>query len=534
MPDVPRQTAQPRDWKQLHLWQIQPIRDLLMLAAIIGVVYVGWVISIVTVPMLLALMLAYLFEPLVRFLTRRGYVSRPGVAIGLIVGAGLIIVLPVILGLGFAAIQGVKVGQSLASNVNWVIASVDKPDDAALRDLRPEGTAWREIRDFLVEQERKRRAQDERRSSSQGQDPAVAPPAFNRPLLSPAGTPPTDADLAALRSALGDAALAEFERALLSARQAWSRDNPAAPPTIAAAAEPALRAAAFDAQRPALESALDAREMEARARTVPNPDDTDIELHDATYFIVQWLRTNAAQIGRHALETGRGVFGVVWNWAAGFGVAAFAGFLTAFFFFFFCTGYGRVLQFWESLIPERRKGRVIELLHKMDRVIAGFVRGRLTICASLVVYYTIAYWAIGVPAPLILGPVIGLLSLVPYAANLGVPVAALLMWLNPAGAEGLQAQIWWILAAPIAVSVLAQILDDYILTPTIQGKSTDMDTPSILFASIAGGALAGVYGLLIAIPVTACLKILLNEVFWPQFRAWAGGHSSDFLPIAKD
>lgn len=502
----------------------------MMIAAIIGVVYVGWIISVVTVPMLLALMLAYLFEPLVRTLTRRGYVSRPGVAIGLIVGAGLIIVLPVILGLGFAAIQGVKVGQSLASNINWVIASVDKPDDATLRDLRAEGTAWREIRDFLVEQERKRRDQEERRK----QDSSTSPPPFVRPALSPAGSPPTEADLAVLRSVLGDAAAAEFERALASARSAWSLENPAAPPAIAAAAEPALRAASFDAQRPALESALDAREMEARARAAPDPNATDIELHDATFFVVQWLRNNAAQIGRHALETGRGVFGVVWNWAASFGVAAFGAFLTAFFFYFFCTGYGRVLHFWESLIPERRKGRVIELFHKMDRVIAGFIRGRLTICAALIAYYTIAYWTIGVPAPLILGPAIGLLSLLPYAANLGVPVAALLMWLSPAGAAAFQSDIWWILAAPIGVSVLAQVLDDYILTPTIQGKSTDMDTPSILFASIAGGALAGIYGLLIAIPVAACLKILLKEVFWPQFRAWAGGRSSDFLPIAKD
>jgi predicted PurR-regulated permease PerM len=84
------------------------------------------------------------------------------------------------------------------------------------------------------------------------------------------------------------------------------------------------------------------------------------------------------------------------------------------------------------------------------------------------------------------------------------------------------------------VQVLTQFLDDYVLTPTIQGKSTNMDTPTILFASIAGGALAGIYGLLLAIPVAACIKILMREVFWPRFRAWAQGNASDPLPIQSD
>ena len=60
-----------------------------------------------------------------------------------------------------------------------------------------------------------------------------------------------------------------------------------------------------------------------------------------------------------------------------------------------------------------------------------------------------------------------------------------------------------------------------------------MDTPTILFASLAGGLLAGVYGLLVAIPVAACMKILVREVVWPQFKAWAEGRADDPLPISK-
>jgi predicted PurR-regulated permease PerM len=87
------------------------------------------------------------------------------------------------------------------------------------------------------------------------------------------------------------------------------------------------------------------------------------------------------------------------------------------------------------------------------------------------------------------------------------------------------------LFAPTLFYFVGQMLDDYIWTPMIQGKSTGLDTPVILFASIAGGALFGVFGLLIAIPLAACAKILIQEIFWPRFKDWAEGRSADPLPI---
>jgi predicted PurR-regulated permease PerM len=60
-----------------------------------------------------------------------------------------------------------------------------------------------------------------------------------------------------------------------------------------------------------------------------------------------------------------------------------------------------------------------------------------------------------------------------------------------------------------------------------------MDMPTILFAVLAGGIIAGFYGILLAIPAAACLKILMRETFWPRFRAWADGRVKDFLPISR-
>jgi predicted PurR-regulated permease PerM len=90
---------------------------------------------------------------------------------------------------------------------------------------------------------------------------------------------------------------------------------------------------------------------------------------------------------------------------------------------------------------------------------------------------------------------------------------------------------WWgILLWPTVVYGIGQTLDDWVLTPMIQGKATDLDPVSIVVAVLAGGSLAGVYGMLLAVPAAACVKILIRELVMPRVRAWSEGRARDPLP----
>lgn len=427
---------QSSDWQRLHLWQIQPLRDLLVVALLLGLVYVGYLTRVVTIPLLLAMLLAYLFEPVVKRITRKGMVSRAGAAAGIIVLAGVVVVLPVTLGITFAAAQGAAAAANLAQDLSAVRKSVEKPDDEALAAVVPRG-AWNKIREWAVHYQK------------QGGGGAGLGP---------------------------------------------------------------------DAE--------------------PDPDPTrTAKVQNLVGWVADWVQENAAgvgsAVGKQAIGTGATAVGAVFGVAVSLGTIGFMGLLTAFFFFFISSGWGRVLKFWKGFIPVGGKAEVLRLARKMDRVIAGFVRGRVTICAIIAVYMTIAYWLIGTPVPLLLGPIVGLLFIVPFVHVLGAPVAMLLMWLEPSGVAW-QQEWWWIVFAPIGVYLGAQFMDDWILTPQIQGQNTDMDTPTILFASIAGGALAGIYGLLLAIPIAACIKILLVEVGLPKIKDWAAGKAPDPLPIARE
>jgi predicted PurR-regulated permease PerM len=486
MPEVvPNKSApvaepQPPDWRKVRLWQIQPVRDLLVVAFLVGLFYLGYLLSSVTVPLLLALGLAYLVEPIVSRVTRSGRIRRPVAAAGVIVISALVVVVPVVVGSGFAVAQGARVADSLGRNFTRFNASVAAPGDEALRERLPQG-AWRRMRDFIVDLQKRhpelaagRNAESKKVGGDEQGDGATA--------SGEAGVPPT------------------------------------LPP------KPAGRETGAPGDP-------------AKVGDGPLDDDREPTTGERwADFAYDWVQTNAPAVRRwftgNIVGSGRDAFGVLWGALLSLFYLGFMLFLTLFFFFFMCSAWGGVKHQLTSLVPEKNKDRVLDIVGKMDRVIAAFIRGRLLISAILSVLLTIGFWFIGAPAPLVLGLLIGVLSLVPYLALLGVPVVVILMWLNPSDVAW-QSTWWWVVFAPCVLYWIVQATDDYIWTPLIQGKATGMDTPSILFAVLAGASLAGFYGVMVAIPAAACVKILLKEVFWPRFEAWAKGQSRDFLPISR-
>jgi predicted PurR-regulated permease PerM len=498
------QPAPGLDWRRLHLWQIQPVRDVLVIAAVFGLVYLGEALRVVTVPMLIALALAYLFEPIVRRLTSSGKMRREVCALLIIVLAAVLIVTPVTIGAGFAVMQGVGYAQEVARNTETLVRSLDKPE--AANELP--GPGWKKLREFLVDERDKAREYESWRESQRGTSNGTSNGAES-------GTDPTSPAPETRKPQPVKPHAAADDRASGAAKTTDAADT-----AKSATTEPEAK---IDAAAGDTDAAADATVL------VPPPEPS-LTYRTVTWAI-DWLQTNAQALGQRAIAGGAGAVAALLRTATWLGKISFTGFLTAFFFFFFCTGYGRVLTFAQRLVPKAGKTRVLDLLGKMDKVIAAFIRGRLTICFIQMIVFTIAFTIIGVPAALILGPVVGLLTLLPYVAGLAVPLVILLMWLDPP--TGFRGLWWWIVFAPIMAQVFSQLIDDYVLTPRIQGKATGMDTPTILFASIAGATLAGMYGLLLAIPVAACIKILLQEVFWPRFRAWAEGRARDFLPLEE-
>lgn len=194
--------------------------------------------------------------------------------------------------------------------------------------------------------------------------------------------------------------------------------------------------------------------------------------------------------------------------------------LVPIYFLFFTWNYGPLLDRARDLIPSANRDQVLHIAERMDSAVGNFVRGRLTVCAWMMVMFSVGFMISGVPYWFLLGCGTGLLSFIPFTAVFGCALAVLLKWVDASSTGGettlLQAALW-----PVATYCVIQLFEGWVLTPWIQSQSMSMNPVTVLVVLMIGGSVAGLYGLLLAIPITGCLKVLSQEILAPKLEAWA-------------
>lgn len=198
--------------------------------------------------------------------------------------------------------------------------------------------------------------------------------------------------------------------------------------------------------------------------------------------------------------------------------------LVLIYFFFLAWGFNSAVRGLAKYLPESRRERIVEIVSQMDQAIGSFFRGRLVIACIMGGLLSIGWFWTGVPYWFFLGMVSGLLNIVPYLSILTWPVAILLKYLEALNDSGGNPSFVSIAVWPSVVYVVVQLSEGWLLTPWIQSGQTNMSAATILIVVLIGGAVAGIWGLLFAIPVAACIKILLDEVLLPRLRSWAAKH----------
>lgn len=450
-------------WR-VHLWQIQGVRDVLLIAAILVLVYIGYWLRDVTVPLLIALALAYLFEPLVQRLCRLRGITRSGAVLIILltvgVGATLLVTLTAPLAIG----QTVRlINRVRSSDFGALAARAAEYAPEQYRDDLNEAAAWIE-------------RQFEGESKSKVEKPpetGEAKPDVSETVV--VAEPGHDAEPAASKEKPTDD---ENERI-----------------------------------RAVVREELTALGLEAGIAAAPAED----RRQSSAFRLLGMLGPSVHRVIDFLLALVQ---------------LSLVAFLIPFYLYFFSVSFPQVLEFGRNLIPVKNRARVLELVGMMDRAVSGFVRGRIVICAVMGLLFAIGWLICGVPYAITLGLFVGAISLVPYLGGIGVPLAVLFLLFDQLQFPAEVRMAWWgILLWPTLVFVIVQSIEGYILTPIIAGKVTNLDPVTIVVAIIAAGSVAGVYGMLLAIPIAACGKILLREVVLPRMRAWSRGEASDPLPI---
>jgi len=188
-------------------------------------------------------------------------------------------------------------------------------------------------------------------------------------------------------------------------------------------------------------------------------------------------------------------------------------FLLPIFLFYLLRDWDRLVAAVDQQVPSRYRPRVRRIAVEVDQRLSAFVRGQLTVAALLGLMYAIGLLIVGIDLAIPVGLLSGALFIVPYLGNaIGFVLAAFLA-LVKFGFGGK-------LLGVAIVFVGVQLIEGNLLTPRIVGDQVGLHPLVVMIALIVGGSLLGIWGMLLAIPITAVLSVLANE--WMElYRATA-------------
>jgi predicted PurR-regulated permease PerM len=194
------------------------------------------------------------------------------------------------------------------------------------------------------------------------------------------------------------------------------------------------------------------------------------------------------------------------------------------YFFFFCWRFDRIHAL-QRYIPASRREQILQIVNAMGNVFAAFFRGRLIGAAIMAVLFSVGLWIAAVPYWFLLAIVSALLNIIPYAAFMGWIAVVLIKYLDAVAAtQGLGVSFTEVFVWPTVVYLLVQVVDTWLITPLVQARSVNLNPVSVIVVLFIGGTLAGLVGLILAIPVAASIKVLVLELWAPRIRDWSLSH----------
>ena len=170
---------------------------------------------------------------------------------------------------------------------------------------------------------------------------------------------------------------------------------------------------------------------------------------------------------------------------------------------YFLAGMPRIKRFLYHLAPRSRRTRVILIGDEIFTKVGGYLLGNALTSVVAGVGTYVWMLAFGIPYPVLLGMLVALLDLVPV---IGSTIGGIIVTL-----------VALTVSVPVAGFTLAfyvafRIAEDYLLIPRIMTRTVQVPAVATIVAVLLGAALLGIIGALVAIPVAASVRLLLQEV----------------------
>ena len=174
---------------------------------------------------------------------------------------------------------------------------------------------------------------------------------------------------------------------------------------------------------------------------------------------------------------------------------------------YFLGGLPHIKMFGYRLVPQSRRPRAILIGDEIFARVGGYVLGNAF--TSLIIWVGVAVWMLawGIPYPFLLSMFVALIDLIPiigsYIGGAAVTLVALTVSLPVA-------------IATLVFMIAYKLAEDYLIVPRVMGRTVQVPATVTLVAVLVGGALLGIIGALVAIPLAAAVRLLLEQTAFPR------------------
>ena len=168
--------------------------------------------------------------------------------------------------------------------------------------------------------------------------------------------------------------------------------------------------------------------------------------------------------------------------------------------FYLLVDLPRLRAVTESLLPPRSKDELLHVGRRLNRAIGGFFRGQLLVAFIVGTMVSIGLGILGLPFWLLVGMVAGVFNIIPLIGPWVGAVPGVIIALTT---RDVTTAVW-----VAGIMAGAQQIDNHFISPLVMQRAVKLHPAAVLLALLAGGSLGGFFGLLLAVPTAAVLKIV--------------------------
>lgn len=189
--------------------------------------------------------------------------------------------------------------------------------------------------------------------------------------------------------------------------------------------------------------------------------------------------------------------------------------------FFFLKESSAIRSHWHDYVPlkaSRFKTELVDTLQEINGYLVSFFRGQVIVAAIDGILVGIALTIFGLPYGLLIGVFMAILGVIPYIGNILCLIpACVIAYLHAQGATPFGMGPWTYVACVVGIFIVVQQINSLVTAPKIVGDSVGLHPLTVIFSMLFWSlVLGGFVGTLLAVPLTAAVKVLFRRFIWAR------------------